>query len=294
MSKKEDFRDKEKDIFRTDEPAPSKEHGLMIKIDSHLDRVTADINNYTNLLGSLERKLFLNSVLSYIIFLILVIGLSYLVFKERNRSLVNENALLKTTISQNSAKITELNDRISGYKTTTQKTETLLEEFSNTTSDPKKLVDDYEALDKQFFSKVEISFFQEKINKLKLDLSVRFYENGKNFFESNAYSKAVSEFTESLKYNPKNPYINEINFFMGISYLRMKKYSECIPYLEKAMVNNFDRNKADDILFYLGNAYEHLSNNIKAKEYYKKIIEQYSTGDKYWEAKKRWAQIEKK
>lgn len=289
MSKKETKQPQnEKDIANFDDK------GLIIKIDSHLDRVEASINNYTHLLGSLERKLLLNSVLSYIVFFIVVTAFSYIIFIERNTSLVNENGTLKNDIAKYDQEVKRLNEEINGYKTTDQKTKLLLEEFSNSTADPKKLVDDYEAMNRTFFSEVEKRYFTERVNKLKIDLSIKFYESGKNFFQSNSYSKSVAEFLESLKYNPKNPYINEINFFLGVSYLRMKKYSESIPYLEKAMVNNFDRKRADDILYYLGNAYERLSNTAKAREYYKKVIEQYSTGDKYWEAKKRWSVINRR
>ncbi len=290
---KKDEKIKDDVIIKDESQQRNQEQGIMIKIDSHLDRVSADINNYTQLLGALEKRLFLNSVLSYVIFFILVMGLSHLIFRERNQSLVTENKLLKTTIEVNSDKIAELNDKINGFKTTNDKAEQLLDEFFNTTSDPKKLVDDFEALDKGFFSKVEIAYFQERVVKLKTDLSVKFYENGKNYFDSNSYPKAAAELLESLKYNPKNPYINEINFYLGVSYLRMKKYSESIPYLEKAMINNLDKSKADDILFYLGSAYERLSNYSKARDYYKKIIDEYTTSDKFWDAKKQYIILEK-
>ena len=267
---------------------------LMIKVENSLTRLDAGFNNYTQLLTSLEKKLFINSVLVYIVFLILVISFLYIIFDQRNKSLENNNRLLKITINNNIQEIKKYKETVNGYKTTKSKIKLLLEEFQDTTSDSKKLVDDFRAMDKSFFSDVEKLFFEKKVNKLKSDLSIKFYENGKSAFQSNSYSEAIKKFTESLKYNPKNPYINEINFFLGVSYLRTKKYSVAVKYLEKSMVNNFDRKKADDILFFLGNAYEKLSNKTKAREYYKKIIEEYSTGDKYWDAKRRWNILNKK
>jgi TolA-binding protein len=282
---------KNKDVNKNDSEIISQkleDKSLTIKVDNSLNRIDASLNNYTQLLTSLEKKLLINSVLVYIVFLIITVGFLYIIFDQKNKSLEDSNKLLNITISKNIEDSKNYKETINGYKTTKNKIKLLLDEFQNTTSDPKKLVDDFTAMDKSFFSSVEELFFESKVNKLKLDLSIKFYENGKNFFESNSYDKALKEFTESLKYNSKNPYINEINFFMGVSYLRTKKYSEAVKYLEKSMVNNFDRKKADDILYSLGNAYEKLSNVIKAKEYYKKIIEEYSTGDKYWDAKKRW------
>ena len=267
---------------------------LTIKIDNNLNRIDASLNNYTQLLTSLEKKLFINSVLVYIVFLIIVISFLYILFNQRNNSLENNNKQLKVTITEKKATIENYKEKINGYINTKSKIKTLLEEFQDTTSDPKKLVDDFEVMEKSFFSKVEVLFFEKKVNKLKLELSIKFYENAKNFYLSNSYNKAIKEFNESLKYNPKNPYINEINFFMGVSYLRIKKYLISVKYLEKAMVNNFDRKKADDILYSLGNAYEKLANVVKAREYYKKIIEQYSNSDKYWDAKKRWNTLNKR
>ena len=267
---------------------------LMIKIDNSLNRIDAALNNYTQLLSSLEKKLFINSVLVYIVFLILVVSFLYVIFDQKNKSLEDNNKLLKVAISKSTEEIKIYKEKINGYKTTKSKIKLLLEEFQDTTSDSKKLVDDFSAMDKSFFSDVEELFFEKKVNKLKSDLSIKFYENGKSAFQSNSYSEAIKKFTESLKYNSKNPYINEINFFLGVSYLRTKKYSVAVKYLEKSMVNNFDRKKADDILFFLGNAYEKLSNTVKAREYYKKIIEEYSTGDKYWDAKRRWNVLNKK
>ena len=267
---------------------------LMIRVDGGLSRIDAALNNYTQLLTSLEKKLFINSILVYIVFLILTIGFLYVIFDQKNKSLEDNNKLLKMTINKNIEEIKEYKEIINGYKTTKNKIKLLLEEFQDTTSDSKKLVDDFIAMDKSFFSEVEKLFFENRVNKLKSDLSIKFYETGKSAFLSNSYGEAIKKFTESLKYNPKNPYINEINFYLGVSYLRTKKYSVAVKYLEKAMVNNFDRKKADDILFYLGNAYEKLSNKTKAREYYKKIIEEYSTGDKYWDAKRRWNVLNKK
>ena len=212
----------------------------------------------------------------------------YVIFNERSRSLTKENQNLGISIETSNKIATALKNEINGYKNTKRKTKILLDEFLNTTSDPKKLVDDFEALDKLYFSKVEKIFFQEKVDALKIKLSLSFYENGKNYFQANSYSKAVSEFNESLKYNQKNPYINEINYYMGVSYIRMKKYPKATPYLKEALVNNFDKKRADDILYYLGMAYDRTGNKVKAKEYYNKVIKQYSSGDKYWQAKKRW------
>ena len=188
-----------------------------IKIESHLDRVNVSLNNYTQLLSGLERKLFLNSILSYVLFFMVIISVLYVVFNERSRSLTKENMNLNKSIEANDKLVISLRDEINGYKNTKRKTKILLEEFLNTTSDPKKLVDDFESLDKSFFSDVEKIFFQDKVDKLKIKLSLNFYENGKNYFQANSYNKAVSEFKESLKYNQKNPYINEINFYMGVS-----------------------------------------------------------------------------
>ena len=267
---------------------------LIIRVDNNLNRIEAALNNYTQLLTLLEKKLFINSVLVYVIFLILITGFMYIIFDQKTKSLEDNNKLLKMTINKNIEEIKAYKETINGYKTTKDKIKLLLEEFQDTTADSKKLVDDFVAMDKSFFSEVEKLFFENRVNKLKSDLSIKFYETGKSAFLSNSYSEAIKKFTESLKYNPKNPYINEINFFLGVSYLRTKKYSVAVKYLEKSMVNNFDRKKADDILFYLGNAYEKLSNKAKAREYYKKIIEEYSTGDKYWDAKRRWNALNKK
>jgi len=267
---------------------------LNLKIETHLDRVSIQLNNYTQLLSDLEKKLFLNSILSYILFFAIIISVLYVIFNERSKSLTKENVNLNNLIETNEKIVTDLKSEINGFKNTKRKTKILLEEFLNTTSDPKKLVDDFEVLDKGFFSEVEKIFFQEKVDKLKIKLSLSFYENGKNYFQANSYSKAVLEFKESLKYNQKNPYINEINYYMGVSYIRMKRYPEAIPNLKEALVNNFDKKRADDILYYLGSAYDRTNNKTKAKEYYHKVIQQYSTGDKYWQAKKRWNALNKK
>lgn len=285
---------KKNENITTDTDRSLQDKSLMIKIDHSLNRIDAQINNYTQLLSSLEKKLLFNSVLVYMVFIIIIISFLYIIFDQKNKSLNDNNKLLKVTIEKNEEEIKDYKEKINGYKTTKSKIKLLLEEFKGNSAESKKLVDDFESMDKSFFSTVEQLFFEKKIDKLKLELSVRFYEKGKNLYNSGSYGKALKELEESLRYNPNNPYINEINLLMGVSYLKTKKYSLSVKYLEKSLVNNFDRKKADDILFFLGNAYEKLSNSVKAKEYYKKIIEEHSNGDKYWEAKKRWNTLNKK
>lgn len=93
------------------------------------------------------------------------------------------------------------------------------------------------------------------------------YKRGLTSFENGHYNIAIQEFLKVTEI--ENGYLADLNQKIGDSYRLSNKWSESIPYYEKALANN---SKDPNTLFYLAYALKTNSEYTKARELFQRYI----------------------
>lgn len=93
------------------------------------------------------------------------------------------------------------------------------------------------------------------------------YKRGLTSFENGHYNIAIQEFLKVTEI--ENGYLADLNQKIGDSYRLTNKWSESIPYYEKALANN---SKDPNTLFYLAYALKTNSEYTKARELFQRYI----------------------
>ena len=110
--------------------------------------------------------------------------------------------------------------------------------------------------------------------------------------EQHRYKEAFNLFDSIVKEYPSHSLGDEILFKKSYSYQLRGQWSKAILSLEELMEFYSDNILADDALFQLGNIYEnHLLNNQKALEYYRRILFDYKGSFYTSEVRKRFKEI---
>lgn len=125
---------------------------------------------------------------------------------------------------------------------------------------------------------------QLSVNKLKANYH---FKKANKFYEDQAFKKAVAEYEEAIKYNPK---LSKAYLYLGLSYQTMYK-----PGLEdKKNIENADKaienlKKAlefepenEDIILALGDTYNKIRNFDEAEKYYLMILERHPDKPGYY------------
>lgn len=94
------------------------------------------------------------------------------------------------------------------------------------------------------------------------------YKRGLSSFENGHYNVAIQEFLKVKDIDPV--YAGEMNRKLGDAYRLSNRWSESIPYYEKALETGV---KDTDILFYLGYALKSKGEYTRAKEYFKRYAD---------------------
>jgi tol-pal system protein YbgF len=89
------------------------------------------------------------------------------------------------------------------------------------------------------------------------------------------YDVAIEGFQRYLKYFPQTELSDNAQYWVGECYYSKKMYPDAILEFEKVAATYPEGNKVVSSYYKIGLAYESLSENKKAKDYYKKVFDNY-------------------
>lgn len=116
------------------------------------------------------------------------------------------------------------------------------------------------------------------------------YNQALDNFNKKKYDVARAQFEAFLKANPKDPYSDNAQFWIGETYFQEKNYKYAITEYLKVQENYPNGNKVPAALYKIGLCFEMLGKKTEAQAMYKQLIANYPNSE---EAQKAKAQLEK-
>lgn len=116
------------------------------------------------------------------------------------------------------------------------------------------------------------------------------YEKGVDLFQEAKYAEAASVFQSILDGNPAATMVDNCHYWLGECEFGQKKYREAIAQFEKVLTFS-QSEKGDDAQIMIANSYAAMGDKVKAKEEYKKLIDNFPSSPFVRTAKVKMSQL---
>ena len=247
----------------------------MIKTANIVSNLSAEVREISRLHERQQRGLTLNSVASYVIFVLLIsVGL-YLFYRSQKERLDYEKGVLVREREAAISKLASLQKSVDKRR----KTEVMATTFYRLSQSGQihKALQKYPEIAQLPLSPVESAVFQKWAERKRKWLGEKAYTAGMKAVGEEQWKRASTEFKRSITYLPSPPHEASLRYYYGIALLRLGDYSEAATQLESAVKANAEKFVSKEVRFYLGTVYEHMGQIGKAKSTYHEFIKKHPT-----------------
>ncbi len=175
-------------------------HNLVIKTDNLIKSLSAEIRQIQKKQETYERKYIFNSVVAYILFVVIIFVGLYIAFDAKVGVVRREKEIEIENAKKARAEANELQNKLS----TRSQQERQADEFlklkqENREADALKAADQ---LDLNLLSPLLAQIVSKECDELRTRMAERFYEEGKNNFQENRLEAAIRAFDKALEIKP--------------------------------------------------------------------------------------------
>jgi TolA-binding protein len=248
--------------------------GLIIKSNNLTNSLAADVRSIAKRQTSYERHLAWNSIVAYIIFVVLIFGLVQFVYSQRHASLEDEVAIAKQRVAEQQKKIDEYKNQ---HRTDNKNQNEGLMVLYDLVHEREKqaAIDAYEALELDTLTPLEAKLLKDAVEGFRGDLSMQHYLRGLELAVGQKFAEAVDEFRESLRFKGDSGHATAAKIQMANSLRLQGKPREAIAVLQRLMEEHLDRDLSDDALWYLALAHQNAHQKDEALSVLRSLMRQF-------------------
>ncbi len=242
---------------------------VTIKTDNVIKNLSSEVKAITDKQARQERKGYLNSFVSYILFVLIIFCGLYLTFEARLEKHEADRALFERTEASYKRRIAELNAEVGRWK----QIERELLEFERLVRDGKK-----EQAVEKFSSLRTVRFaglLEDLIVRFKAEVARDQFERGVELFGQGSFDKADEAFLKSLDYHEKPKYLGALLFHQGMAALRLKDFPRAAELLRKALGFKHSRKVLAEARYHLAYAHDRMGEKRTARDLYFRFYERH-------------------
>jgi len=218
--------------------------GLIIKTNNLVNSLAADIKSISKRQAGYERRFNWNSAAAYVLFATLsFVGLK-LASDARIREIESEQEELTrqaNRMREELAAETRRAERRNHADGEASRYYELVREKKRS-----EVVADYERMRQLELSRAEAAFFQDTVDRFRLDLSVIAYQQGLDLMRTGRFAEAAEKFQEAQRMKDEGPHIPAVKYELARSLRRLGRQSEAILLAREVVEQNVDRELQDD------------------------------------------------
>lgn len=285
MASGNELRDIKKEIIEA--------RGLIIKSNNLANSLSAEVRSIAKRQASYERQMTINSIVAYIIFVVLVfvgvnVGYSY------------KHAGLEKSISDATARAKKAEAELAELKKekrvdpVTQEEDLLALYEIIKDRERQEAIDAWEALDHEQLTALEAKLLKDTIDSFRADLSMQHYARALDLMEKDKHAEAVEEFRTSLRFKGDAGHATAAKIQMGNALRLQGKPREAIAVLQRLLEEHMDRALSDDVYWYLALAHQEAHQKDEARSVLRSLMRQFPDSQYYRAARIRAAEIQLK
>ena len=267
MPIEDDIHDVKKEVTKT--------HNLIIKTDNLVKNLSSEIRQIQKKQEKYERKYIFNSVVAYVIFVIIIFGGLYVAFDAKVGVVRREKEVLEEKLSKTEAERDEMQKKLSVRAQQERVTERFLR--------LKRQKQDYDALKEadRLDAKVLSPLLSDLVRKEADDLRTRLagvaLQEGKSLLQKGHLMRALREFDRAVKVRPPGPMLAQVHFQRGQALQKLNKIAKAAESFLAAAEADPDSLIADTALFSAGQCLETSGDVPRALSIYERFLNDYGT-----------------
>ena len=264
---------------------------LMIKTDNLVMGLSAEIKNIQKKQEGYERKYIFNSVVVYIIFVVLIGTLTFLGFEQKVTHLQKEKGDVEKKLKENREELDTLTGKIE--KKSRVEREALEIYKALDTGKKEEALRGLSRLSMDELSVLEQKTLKDKIAGLKTEFAQYAVEKATELLKKDNARAALSELERGREFADKADLANQMVILMAQAHQRLSKPEKAVEVLEDLTGKQQKGPRVDQALWNLAALYEALHEVDKAKDTYGALVENHRDSQYAKMAYRRLKQMEK-
>jgi tetratricopeptide (TPR) repeat protein len=266
-------------------------HNLIIKTDNLVKNLSADIRNIQKMQERYERKYIFNSVVAYVIFVIIIFSGVYVAFDAKNGVIRREKEILQAKLDKVEKEAAELKKE---YSSRVQQ-EKAAERFLRFKKDGKDLdaLKIAEGIELNRLSAVQSELVGKEIEALRTKLAQVAYDASKALYNKAHLKRSLRELERALSYKPPVGILAPIHQHRGLVLSKLGKNAQAADAYLKAVAADPESSSVAYLLYMAGGLLEASGDVPQALSVYERILNEHPSASQASYARRRILRLSK-
>ncbi len=247
---------------------------LTIKTDNLIKNLSADVRQIGKRQEKYEKKYVFNSVVSYVLFSVLIFAGLYLAFQAqvaRERSSVDEARIRIGTLQE---RVSSLERELARRRDAEEQAYGLFRLLEEGKRD--ELLATYPTVRGKLVNRGEIALLGHEVDRINKDLAKSSFTYGLERYKGRDYEKARDAFLKSLQHVDKTDYSSELSRKLGMSLFRLQDYKGASQYLRTALRYDLNKDARNNTMYHLAVALDRLKRSAEARAVYEAYVKRFA------------------
>ncbi|PID38913.1 MAG: hypothetical protein CSA24_00405 [Deltaproteobacteria bacterium] len=264
----------------------------MIKTANAVSNLAAEVRDLARQQQRQRRRIGINTLGAYAIFVLLVAGAAYLIYQARVDRVEFEKNVLRR---QHAAMQTQL-ERLRDAERKRRATETEAMSFYQLIKGQQlhQAIKRYPEVARLPLSKVEAALFESWVQRKRASLAYNAYAAGMRAVGEQSWKRAVVELRRSLELVAQPPHAASLRFYLGVALSKLGSNREAATELETALKLRAEKLVSKHVRYLLGTIYQSLGQREKARDAYRIYLQRHPKGSHRRLARLRLRALKKK
>ena len=258
---------------------------LIIKTDNLIKNLGGDIRQITKRQENFEKRFVFNSVMSYVLFSVIIFTALYLAFQAQVAREHNAVETAEERITQLDQRVVELEGELGRRKVAEEEAYTLYRLMEEGKKD--EVLSRYPTARGKLVNRAEKELLEDAVDDLNRELAWTAFEFGRDRFKRRDFEKARDALLKSVRHVAKDHYSSHLFYYLGMSLYELKDYVGAVENLRKALEYKQDRATKNEAVIHLAMALDKLNRGGEARAAYEYYVKRFAVDKRALDANKR-------
>ncbi|MGH7282781.1 MAG: tetratricopeptide repeat protein [Polyangiaceae bacterium] len=263
--------------------------GLVIKTNNLTNALSADIKSIAKRQQTYEGRLWQNSAVTYVVFVVVVFAVLKFAWDARVDAIKGETEQKSSENDRLKKEAREIEERDQDRA----RAELKATQYYDLIRQNKRaeIVDGYDAIAKEPLTKAEQAVFADAVEKAKNELAMLAFQQASDKARAQRWQEAANAYEESLRYKDDSAIAPSVHLGLADSYRHLGRQREAIPILTELSESSPDKEVQDDALYELAQCQTDIQAWNDAKNTYRALIHKFPDSHFVPESKMYLAQL---
>ncbi|MEL6178046.1 MAG: hypothetical protein AAFS10_03790 [Myxococcota bacterium] len=258
---------------------------LIIKTDNLIKNLGGDVRQITKRQENFEKRFVFNSVMSYVLFSVIIFSALYLAFQAQVAREHNAVEKAEERIAQLEQRVGELESELERRRVAEEEAYALYRLMEEGKKD--EVLSRYPTVRGKLVNRGEKELLEQSVKSINRELAWSAFEFGRARFKQRDFEKARDALLKSVRHVGKTHYSSKLFYYLGMSLYELQDYAGAVENLRKALEYKHDRSTTNEAVIHLAMALDKLNRGGEARAAYEYYVKRFAVDKRALDANKR-------